>query len=522
MKNTKNSYFSKFQKLGKVLMTPIMILPIVGILMGIGSAFTSPNVIETMPFLGGDFLQLFFKILKAMGNTVISNLPVIFAVSISIGYAKKEKGIAALASIIAFLTMHNVISTILIGQGTLDPTQLATGQTSVLGIPSLDVGVFGGIMVGLMVAYLHNKYYNIQLPPLFGVFSGTKFVPMISILCSALMGAALSFVWPMVQNVLSSMGELIYNSGMMGSVIYGVSERALLPFGLHHFIYLPFFFTNLGGSMNIDGQLFEGAVNIYNAMLASPTAMFDVNITRFIMNGKVVMAMFGLPGAALAMYRCARPEKKKMVKTLLIAAIIPSIFTGITEPIEFAFLFVAPLLYVVHAGFSGLAYLLTYIFQVNVPGPSSFGGPFLSTIFNGILQSDKGSNWIWIFILGIGFFILYYFTFKFLINKFNLKTPGREIEVNSESETPIIQEQSEIIALIIEGLGGSDNILSVDACFTRLRVKVKDKNLVLDDKGWKSLGANGVVQVADGVQVIFGTKADVYKTQVREALGIEN
>lgn len=519
MDKTKGSYFSKFQKLGKVLMTPIMILPIVGILMGVGSAFTSPNVIEVMPFLGGEFLQLFFKVLKAMGNTVIGNLPIIFAVSIAIGYAKKEKGIAALSALIAFLTMHNVISTLLIGLGKLDPSAMATGQSSILGIPSLDVGVFGGIMEGLLVAYLHNRFYNIQLPPLFGVFSGTKFVPMISIICSALMGLVLSFVWPLFQTLLSSMGEIIYNSGMFGSVIYGVTERALLPFGLHHFIYLPFFFTNLGGSMTIDGQVVEGAVNIYNAMLASPTAMFDVNITRFIMNGKVVMAMFGLPGAALAMVHCAKPEKKKMTKTLLIAAIIPSIFTGITEPIEFSFLFVAPILYVVHAGFAGLAYLLTYICQVNVPGPSSFGGPFLSTIFNGILQADKGSNWIWIFILGIGFFILYYFTFKFLITKLNLKTPGREEDTTEENAA--IGEQTEILAAIIEGLGGSDNILSVDACFTRLRVKVKNKDLVLDDRGWKALGANGVVQVADGVQIIYGTKADVYKTQMREALGME-
>lgn len=515
----KKSSFAQFQKLGKVLMTPIMLLPIVGILMGIGASFTSPNVISTFPVLQNDFLQLFFKILKAMGNVVINNLPIIFAISVAIGYAKKEKGIAALAAVISFLTMHNVISTVLIGLHELDPSALTTGQSLILGTPSLDCGVFGGILVGFLVAYLHNKYYQIQLPPIFSVFSGTKFVPMISILCSAILGLIMAFVWPLFQSVLSYMGEIIYNTGMFGSVIYGVCERALLPFGLHHFIYLPFFFTKLGGSMVIDGQVVEGAVNIYNAMLASSSAMFDVNITRFIMNGKVVMAMFGLPGAALAIYHCAKAENKKKTKTLLIASIIPSIFTGITEPIEFSFLFVAPVLYVVHALYAGLAYLLTYICQVNVPGPSSFGGPLLSTIFNGILQSNKGSNWIWIPILGVFFFILYYFTFKFLIIKLNLKTPGREDDEEDSKQTSV--EQEDIITQIINGLGGKDNILTVDACFTRLRVKVKDKHLILDDKGWKALGANGVVQVADGVQIVYGSKADVYKSKVREALGMD-
>ncbi|MDO4466858.1 MAG: PTS transporter subunit EIIC [Bacillota bacterium] len=518
MKN-KGSLFEKFQKLGKVLMTPVMILPIVGILMGVGSAFTSANIVQSFSFLQIEVVQLFFKILKAMGTTVLNNLAIIFAVSVAVGYAKKEKGIAALSAMIGFLTMHNVMSTILIGLGKLDPSALKTGQSLVLGIPSLDAGVFGGILVGLLVAYLHNKYYKIQLPPIFSIFSGTKFIPVITIISSAVLGLFMSFVWPLFQNVLSYMGQIIYNSGAAGSLIYGVSERALLPFGLHHFIYLPFFFTNLGGSMVIDGTLYEGAVNIYNAMLAAKDVMFDVNITRFIMNGKVVMAMFGLPGAALAMYHCAKADKKKATKTLLIAAIIPCFFTGITEPIEFAFLFVAPILFVVHAGFSGLAYLLTYLFNVNVPGPSSFGGPFLSTIFNGIMQAGKGSNWIWIPILGVFFFAMYYFTFRFLIQKFDLKTPGREDEDTQNYDDVI--KTDDIISEIIAGLGGQDNILSVDACFTRLRVKVKEKELVLDDRGWKALGASGVVRVQDGVQVIYGAKADVYKSQIREVLAMD-
>lgn len=474
-KREKKVTFSQFQKLGKVLMTPVMILPIAGILVGIGSAFTTKNIVALWPVLGNTYVKLFFNLLKAMGNTINSYLPIIFAVSVAIGYAEKEKGIAALSSVIGFLAMNNVMNILLTSLGILDPAAMKTGQSMVMGIASLDTGVFGGILVGLLVAKLHNKYYNIQLPPVLGIFSGTKFVPMIS----------------------------------------------LLPFGLHHFIYTPFFFTNLGGSMVIDGTLYEGAVNIYNAMLASPDAMFDVNITRFIMNGKVIFAMFGLPGAALAMYHCAKPERKPQVKALLIAAIIPSIFTGITEPIEYSFLFAAPLLFVVHAGYAGLAYLLTYICKVNIPGPSSFGGPFLSTIFNGIMQADKGSNWIWVFIIGIPCFFLYYFTFRFMITKFNYKTPGREDD-GQEVKKLDKKMSDEMMATIIEGLGGADNIQHVDACFTRLRVKVKDKALVMPDTDWKQkTGANGIVQVADGVQIIYGAKADIYKNNLKSALNMD-
>ncbi len=514
--------FSQFQKLGKVLMTPVMILPIAGILVGIGSAFTTQNIINTFPVLGNEYIRLFFNLLKAMGNTINNYLPIIFAVSVSVGYAKKEKGIAALCSVIGFLAMNNVMNVLLTSLGKLDPSAMTTGQSMIMGIASLDTGVFGGILIGLLVAWLHNKYYNIQLPPVLGIFSGTKFVPMITLLgCSAL-GFVMAFVWPVIQGGLTAMGELIYRTGAAGSVIYGLSERALLPFGLHHFIYTPFFFTNLGGSMEIDGTIVEGAVNIYNAMLASPTAMFDINITRFVMNGKVIFAMFGMPGAALAIYHTAKPEKKQMVKALLIAAVIPSIFTGITEPIEYSFLFVAPLLFVVHAGFAGLTYFLTYIFQVNVPGPSSFGGPFLSTVFNGIMQSDKGSNWIWIFILGAVFFVLYYVSFRFLILKFDFKTPGREADDAEVKELGSKKVSDDILTTIIEGLGGADNILNVDACFTRLRVKVKDKALVMSDADWKAkTAANGVVQVSDGVQIIYGTKADVYKNNIKNVLNME-
>ena len=374
-KREKKVTFSQFQKLGKVLMTPVMILPIAGILVGIGSAFTTKNIVALWPVLGNTYVKLFFNLLKAMGNTINSYLPIIFAVSVAIGYAEKEKGIAALSSVIGFLAMNNVMNILLTSLGILDPAAMKTGQSMVMGIASLDTGVFGGILVGLLVAKLHNKYYNIQLPPVLGIFSGTKFVPMISLLACSALGLVMSVVWPFVQTGLGFMGEIIYDTGMAGSVIYGLAERALLPFGLHHFIYTPFFFTNLGGSMVIDGTLYEGAVNIYNAMLASPDAMFDVNITRFIMNGKVIFAMFGLPGAALAMYHCAKPERKPQVKALLIAFACMLIYIAIRFDV---FSGVSALLALVHDVLIMCAFMVFFrsVYQVN----SSFIAAILTIV----------------------------------------------------------------------------------------------------------------------------------------------
>ncbi|MBC2458165.1 PTS transporter subunit EIIC [Clostridium beijerinckii] len=514
------SYFSKFQQLGKVLMTPILILPIAGIFMGIGSAFLSPSVMKTMPFLQLPFFKIFFSLLKSSGSIVFNNLPAIFAISITIGYAKKEKGIAALSAFLGYMVMNVTMSALLINLGKITPDKLLVGQSNILGVPTVDTGVFGGIIVGFLIVYLHNKYYNISLPPVLSIFSGTKFVPMVSIIGSLVLGLVLSVVWPFIQSILNELSILIKSSGAFGSMIYGLAERALLPFGLHHFVYLPFLFTSLGGSMEIGGKVVEGAVNIYQAQLATPGEMFNIDVTRFAMNGKVIESMFGLPGAALAMYKCARPEKKKVIGGFFLAAIIPAFFSGITEPIEFAFLFVAPALYGIHAIFAGTAYLVTYLLQVNIPGSAAFGGPFLSFIFNGIMQSDKGSNWIFVPIIGIVYFCLYYFSFKFAIKKWDLKTPGREVEEDSK-ESSEISSNAGIIQEIVAALGGKNNISSVDACFTRLRVSVNDMSMVKDDNTWKKLGANGVVKVKDGVQVIYGAKADVYKTQVRDLLGME-
>jgi len=293
----------------------------------------------------------------------------------------------------------------------------------------------------------------------------------------------------------------------------------LLPFGLHHFIYLPFFFTPLGGVKEIGGQVYEGAVNINNAILNTPNAMYDIDVSKYLMNGKVIFAMFGLAGAAFAIYKAARPENKKKIASLMIASTIPCVIMGISEPLEYSFLFVAPLLFGFHAVFSGLAYVITYLVNFNVSGSATFGGPLLSLVFNGILGADKGSNWTWVLILGPIYFVLYFFVFSFLIKKFNYLTPGREVEKVEEAQE---KNDSSFNLKLVEALGGEDNISAVDACFTRLRVTLKDNSKVKNDSYFsEALNAKGVVHVDNGIQIIYGAKASIYKTELREYLNIE-
>ena len=517
----KNKIFSSFQKLGKVLMAPVLLLPISGILVGIGSAFTNASLIKVAPFLDNSFFSLLFQLMKEAGNVVNNNISIIFAICIAYGYAKSEKATAALSGFLGYMTMNTVMGSFLIARGIIDTSNLITGQKSILGVVTLDTGVFGGIIIGIVVSYLHNKYYKIQLPPVLGIFNGTRFIPAITIIVASFVGIGLSFIFPPIQNALQLSSEFINSTGVFGAFVYGFSERILLPFGLHHFIYLPFFFTSLGGVMEIGGQTVEGAVNIYNAILNTPGSMFDINISRYVMNGKVLFAMFGLTGAALAIYKTAHKDNRKKVASLMIAAVIPCALMGITEPLEYSFLFVAPILFGVHALLSGIAYILTYIVSFNVAGPSAFGGPLLSWIFNGILNADKGSNWYWLLILGPIYFIIYYYVFKFTIIKFNLKTPGREAEENKDEKVNK-NSTDNLIPMIVEAVGGKENILKVEACFTRLRLTLEDTEIVKPNEYFKNeLSANGIVKVSEGVQIIYGHKASVYKTEMREFLGIE-
>ncbi|MBR4707610.1 MAG: PTS transporter subunit EIIC, partial [Pseudobutyrivibrio sp.] len=393
--------------------------------------------------------------------------------------------------------------------------------TSVCGITSLQMGVFGGMIVGLGVASLHNRFYKIQLPQVLSFFGGTRFVPIISGLVYTLVGIVMFFVWPFVQQGIYAVGAVVLDSGYAGTWVYGLMERLLIPFGLHHVFYLPFWQTAVGGTLEVGGQLIEGAQNIFFAQLADPTVEhFAVSATRF-MSGKFPLMIFGLPGAALAMYRTALPEKRKEVGGLLLSAALTSMLTGITEPIEFTFLFVAPALYGIHCVFAGAAYMLMHMCGVGV-GMTFSGGLIDLTLF-GILPGNARTSWIWVPIVGIGYFVVYYFLFSFLIKKFDLKTPGRdadeEVKLYRRSDYNAKKESmgDETSEKIANGLGGKANISDVDCCATRLRVTVHKSELV-NDALLKSTGASGVVHKGNGVQVIYGPHVTVIKSNLEDYL----
>ena len=523
----KDKIFGVLQRVGRSFMLPIAILPVAGLFLGIGGSFTNTTMLESYNLLGimgpGTIFYTLFYVMSKAGDIVFANLPVIFAMGVAIGMAKKEKEVAALASVVAFFIMHVSISAMLDITGAIN-TLHDGSVTSVLGIQSLQMGVFGGIIVGLGVAALHNKYYRIELPQVLSFFGGTRFVPIVSAVVYLFVGILMFFIWPTIQNGIYAVGGLVRNSGYFGTFLYGLMERALIPFGLHHVFYIPFWQTGVGGTMTVAGQVVEGAQNIFFAQLADPsTTEFSVAATRF-MSGKFPLMIFGLPGAALAMYMCAKDNKKQVAGGLLISAALTSMLTGITEPIEFTFLFVAPLLYVIHCIFAGLAYMLMHILNVGV-GMTFSGGLIDLTLF-GILQGNAKTHWIWIVVVGVVYFVVYFFVFSMLIKKMNLKTPGREdddeetklytrSDVNAKNAASNNSDAQS--ALIAKGLGGSANLSDVDCCATRLRVTVHDASKV-DQAILKASGAAGVIVKGNGVQVIYGPKVSVIKSNLEDYL----
>lgn len=528
----KDKVFGIFQRVGRSFMLPIAILPVAGILLGIGQSFTNETMLRTyglMKIMGpGTALYAVLRVCGDCGNVVFNNLPLIFAIGVAIGMARAEKEVAALSGAIAFFTMHTAVSTMIAIHGGAEA--LPQGATdSVLGITSLQMGVFGGIIVGLGVAALHNRFYKIKLPDVLSFFGGTRFVPIICTVVYVFIGIIMFYIWPPIQNSMYTMGNVVKASGYFGTFIYGIMERALIPFGLHHVFYLPFWQTSLGGTMEIAGRTVEGAQNIFFAQLAdSSTKHFAVEATRF-MTGKFPLMIFGLPGAAFAMYRCARPEKKKIVGGLMVSAALTSMLTGITEPLEFTFLFVAPGLYVIHCIFAGAAYMLMHILKVCVG--MTFSGGIIDMFLFGILQGQEKTNWFMFVPVGIVYFIVYYFVFGFLIKKFDWKTPGRDVE---EKEIKLFTRSdlkernagisdtdgSEISALIAEGLGGKNNIKDIDCCVTRLRCTVKDASLVQDSL-LKQSGSRGVLKKGDGVQIIYGPLVTVIKSNLEAYLSCD-
>ena len=535
----KGKIFEVLQRVGRSFMLPIAILPVAGLFLGIGGSFTNTTMLETYNLMGvlgpGTFANSILTVMNDAGSIVFSNLPILFAMGVAIGMAKAEKAVAALAGALAFFIMHASIGAMITVHGGADK-MLAGSVATTVGINSLQMGVFGGIIVGLGVAYLHNKFYKIELPQSLSFFSGTKFVPIISAIVYLIVGIVMFYIWPTVQAGINGVGEIVRISGYFGTWVYGFMERILIPFGLHHVFYLPFWQTSVGGTMEVGGKMIEGAQNIFFAQLADPnTTHFSVEATRF-MSGKFPLMIFGLPGAALAMYKTAKPEKKKVVGGLLFSAALTSILTGITEPLEFTFLFVAPFLYLIHCIFAGLAYMIMHILHVGV-GMTFSGGLIDLTLF-GILPGNGRTNWLMIPLVGIGYFLVYYFLFSFLIKKFDLKTPGREeddnaevklytkADVNAKKEDGPSGEKSanaddDLSMAIVHGLGGKSNIESVDCCITRLRCTVKDSKLVRDDV-LKATGAAGVVKAGAGVQVIYGPRVTLIKSNLEEYLERSN
>lgn len=541
----KDKIFGILQRVGRSFMLPIAILPVAGLLLGIGSSFTNETMLETyglMRILGpGTIFAAVFEVMSEAGNVVFANLPILFAMGVAIGMAKKEKEVAALSAAIAFFIMHASISALITINGGTE-SMLAGAVVSVCGITSLQMGVFGGILVGLGVAALHNRFYKIELPQVLSFFGGSRFVPIISALVYTGVGILMFFIWPAIQKGIYTVGDLVLNSGYAGTWVYGFMERLLIPFGLHHVFYLPFWQTAVGGTLEVGGRVVEGAQNIFFAQLADPSVTkYAVSATRF-MSGKFPLMIFGLPGAALAMYKTAAPEKRKAAGGLLLSAALTAMITGITEPLEFTFLFVAPALYGIHCILAGFAYMLMHVFEVGV-GMTFSGGLIDLTLF-GIMQGNAKTNWIWIVIVGIGYFIVYYVLFYYLIRRFDLKTPGRdnndEVKLYRRSDvdarkhgenageqgsdngrnTDVFRNHSpqmETSRLICEGLGGKANISDVDCCATRLRCTVYDAALVKEDV-LRASGASGVVKKGYGVQVIYGPKVSVIKSNLEDYL----
>ncbi len=536
----KDKIFGVLQRVGRSFMLPIAILPVAGLLLGIGSSFTNATMIETyglQSILGdGTVLHGLLTIMSKAGSVIFDNLPLIFAVGVAIGMAKKEKEVAALAAMIAFFVMHISINAMLVLQGdvladgTIAEHVLDGTIAGMCGIQTLQMGVFGGIIVGLGVAALHNRFYKIQLPNALSFFGGSRFVPIISTITYVGVGILMYFLWPFVQDGIYALGGLVTNTGYAGTLIFGIIKRALIPFGLHHVFYLPFWQTAVGGTMEVAGQLVQGGQNIFFAQLADPsTVHFSADATRYF-SGEFIFMIFGLPGAALAMYRCAKPEKKKQAGGLLLSAALACMLTGITEPIEFSFLFVAPMLFAVQVVLAGAAYMIAHI--LNIAVGLTFSGGLLDLLLFGILQGNEKTSWLLIIPAGIVYFVLYYVIFTFLIKKFNLKTPGRE---DDDAETKLFTKADyqakqgagtegaganaadEKSILITRGLGGKKNIADVDCCATRLRVNVVKPELVNEDL-LKATSPSGILRKGQSIQVIYGPSVAVIKSELEDYL----
>ena len=526
----KDKIFGVLQRVGRSFMLPIALLPVAGLLLGIGSSFTNETMLAAYGLNSvihpGTLIYTILDVMSQTGNAVFNNLALLFAMGVAIGMARKEKEVAALSGAVAYIIMNTAIQAMINAAGGVEAMP-ANSTTTMLGITTLQMGVFGGIVVGLGVAALHNKFYKIELPQVLAFFGGTRFVPIVSSIVYLVVGIAMFYIWPVVQNGIAALGALVLASGYAGTFIYGLLERALIPFGLHHVFYMPFWQTAVGGTAIIDGVTVTGAQNIFFAELASKsTTVFSVSATRF-MAGKFPFMMFGLPGAALAMYQCAKPEKKKAAGGLLLSAALTAFLTGITEPLEFTFIFVALPMYAVHCVLAGLSFMLMHILNVGVG--MTFSGGLIDLVLFGVMQGNAKTHWVWVVVVGAVYFVLYYIIFRFMISKFDYKTPGRDdaeevklytradVNARNAASGSVPAGDDPVSAMIVEGLGGAANLADVDCCATRLRCTVNDAALVKQDV-LKASGASGVICKGNGVQVVYGPKVAVSKAKLEDYL----
>lgn len=496
--------FGVLQRVGKALMLPVALLPAAGLLLGIGNMLVSPEFLDLVPFLDNPTVHAVATVMMNAGQIVFTNLALLFAVGVAVGLAGGE-GVAGLAAIIGYLVMNVTMGTVL----GIDSSMIGTdpAYADVLGIPTLATGVFGGIIVGILAASMYNRFFKIELPSYLGFFAGKRFVPIMTAVTSVLLGLAMVVIWPPIQTGLNYVSHfMLEQNRTLSTLVFGTVERALIPFGLHHIFYSPFWYE-FGEYVNSAGQLVRGDQQIFMAQLRDGVPF----TAGTFMTGKFPFMMFGLPAAALAIYHEAKPERKKYVAGIMGSAALTAFLTGITEPLEFSFLFVAPLLFAVHCVFAGLSFMTMHILEVKIG--MTFSGGLIDFLIFGVIPGR--TPWWNVIIVGLILAVIYYFGFRFVIRKFNLKTPGREDAVTEgdESGGGNSVTQDELPHNILSALGGGTNIVHLDACITRLRVEVKDKANVDKDQ-LKKLGASGVLEVGNNIQAIFGTRSDTIKSQI--------
>lgn len=489
-------FFGQLQRIGKALMLPVAILPAAGLLLAIGTAIQGESLQQYLPFIQNGGIQSIGEMMAGAGGIIFDNLPIIFAMGVAIGLAGGD-GVAAIAAFVGYIIMNKTMGAFL----HVSPDNVndaASGYASVLGIPTLQTGVFGGIIIGALAAWCYNKFFNISLPSYLGFFAGKRFVPIMMALTSFVLAFPMALIWPTIQTGLNAFSEGLLDANTGLSVfLFGFIKRLLIPFGLHHIFHAPFWFE-FGSWTNAAGDIIRGDQRIFIEQIREGS---HLTAGKF-MQGEFPVMMFGLPAAALAIYHTAKPGSKKVVAGLMGSAALTSFLTGITEPLEFSFLFVAPLLFFIHAILDGLAFLTMYLLDVHLG--YTFSGGFIDFVLLGVLPNQ--TNWWLVIPVGLVYAVIYYFVFRFLITKFNYKTPGRE-DKQVEASTATA---SELPFEVLDAMGGQENIKHLDACITRLRVEVKEKSKV-DVAGLKELGASGVLEVGNNMQAIFGPKSDQIK-----------